>query len=58
MDLNLFENKKKGNDFIDKFIEELKSALNNTMSEKLNKNEKSNELDEYNIYEKEDIFRQ
>ena len=54
MDLNLFENKKIGNDFIDKFIEELKSALNNIKNE--NKNDKSNELDEYVIYEKKKIF--
>lgn len=56
MDLNLFENKKIGNDFIDKFIEELKNALNNTISEKKNRNKTSNELEQYNIYEKKKIF--
>lgn len=56
MDLNLFENKKIGNDFINKFIEELKSALSNTKNENKNRNEKSNVLDEYNIYEKKKIF--
>lgn len=56
MDLNLFENKKIGNDIIDKFIEELKSALRNTKNENKNRNEKSNVLDEYNIYEKKKIF--
>ena len=56
MDLNLFENKKLENDFIAKFIEELKSAINNTKNENKNRNEKSNELDEYNIYEKKKIF--
>ena len=56
MDLNLFENKRKEDGFINKFMEELKNALNNTMSEKQNKNETSNELDEYNIYEKKKIF--
>lgn len=56
MDLNLFENKKIGNDFIDNFIEELKSALCNTESKNKNRNEKSNALDEYNIYEKKKMF--
>lgn len=56
MDLNLFENKKLENDFIAKFIEELKSAIHNTKNENKNRNEKSNELDEYNIYEKKKIF--
>ena len=56
MDLNLFENKKIGNDFIDKFIEELKSAIHNTKNENQNRNEKSNILDEYNLYEKKKIF--
>lgn len=56
MDLNLFENKKIENDFIAKFIEELKSAIHNTKNENKNRNEKSNELDEYNIYEKKKIF--
>ena len=56
MDLNLFENKKLENDFIAKFIEELKSAIHNTKNENKNRNEKSNELDEYNMYEKKKIF--
>ena len=56
MDLNLFENKKIGNDFIDKFIEELKNAIHNTKNENKNRNEKSNILDEYNLYEKKKIF--
>ena len=56
MDLNLFENKKIENDFIAKFIEELKSAIHNTKNENKNRNEKSNELDEYNMYEKKKIF--
>ena len=56
MDLNLFENKKTEDNCINQFIEELKNALENTISQKQNKNEKSNVLDEYNIYEKKKIF--
>ena len=56
MDLNLFENRKTEDNFINQFIEELKNALENTISQKQNKNEKSNVLDEYNIYEKKKIF--
>lgn len=56
MDLNLFDNKKNENSFIDKFMEELKSALNNTISEKQNRKETNNGLDQYNIYEKKKIF--
>lgn len=56
MDLNLFENDKIKNDFIDKFIEELKNALNKTISKMQNKNEGNNVLDEYNLYEKKKIF--
>ena len=56
MDLNLFDNKRNENSFIDKFMEELKNALNNTISEKQNRKEMNNELDQYNIYEKKKIF--
>lgn len=56
MDLNLFENKKIENNFIDNFIEELKKTLEDKMSKMQNRNEKSNVLDEYNIYEKKKIF--
>ena len=56
MDLNLFENRKTEDNFINKFIEELKNALENTISQKQNKNEKSNILDEYNRYERRKIF--
>lgn len=56
MDLNLFENRKTEDNFINKFIEELKSAIHNTKNENKNRNEKSNVLDEYNIYEKKKIF--
>ncbi|MCI8760621.1 MAG: hypothetical protein HFJ34_05860 [Clostridia bacterium] len=54
MDLNLFDNKRNKNNFIDKFMEELKRVLNNTISEKQNRKETNNELDQYNIYEKID----
>ena len=37
-------------------MEELKSALNNTISEKQNRKETNNELDQYDIYEKKKIF--
>jgi len=56
LDLNLFENRKTEDNFINKFIEELKNALENTLSQKKNKNEKSNVMDEYNRYEKKKIF--
>ena len=56
MDLNLFENRKTGDNFINKFIEELKNALENTISQKQNKNEESNIMDEYNRYERMKIF--
>lgn len=35
-------------------MEELKRVLNNTISEKQNRKETNNELDQYNIYEKID----
>ena len=56
MDLNLFENRKTSNDFANKFIEELKEALKNMISEGKNRNEKDNEIDEYNLYEKKKIL--
>lgn len=56
MNLNLFENKRKEDGFINKFIEELKKALEDTVSKMQSRNEKNNVLDEYNIYEKRKIF--
>lgn len=54
MDLNLFENRKTKNNFINKFIEELKNALENTIS----KIGKKKVMLWINIIEmKEDIFR-
>ena len=52
----MFDNKIKENNFINKFIEELKSALSNTIGDNQNRSEKNKELDEYNIYEKKKIF--
>lgn len=56
MDLNLFENRNKQNNFIDKFMEELKSALEDTIGKMQNKKENNNVLDEYNRYERQKIF--
>lgn len=56
MNLGLFENRKINNDFTSKFIEELKNALKNIIDEGRNMNEKNNELEEYNLYEKKKIF--
>ena len=50
MNLNLFDKKRNNNNnFINKFIEELKNALKNI-------NEKENILDEYNLYEKKKLI--
>lgn len=56
MNLGLFENRKINNDFTSKFIEELKETLKNMMDEGKNMNEKNNDLEEYNLYEKKKIF--
>ena len=56
MNLGLFENRKINNDFTSKFIEELKNALKNMMDEGRNMNEKNNDLEEYNLYEKKKNF--
>ena len=56
MDLNLFKNKKTEDNFINKFIDELKSALDKKISQMQNRNEESNVLDEYNVYERRKIF--
>lgn len=56
MDLNLFENRKTEDNFINKFIEELKNALENTISQNHNKKENDNVMDEYNRYERRKIF--
>ena len=63
MDLNLFENRGKGNNsFIDKFLEELKNKLNNFENKKQNNDiqnsniQEKNVLDEYNLFEKRKLF--
>lgn len=56
MDLNLFDNKKNENSFIDKFMEELKNALEDTVGKMQSKKENNNVLDEYNRYERQKIF--
>ena len=54
MDLNLFCNRKKENDFTNKFLKELRSVLENN-NRKL-ENKMSDELEEYNLYEKKKVF--
>lgn len=57
MNLNLFENREKDNSsFINKFLEELKSALKKFENTNQNNIQESNTLDEYNLYEKKKIF--
>lgn len=56
MDLNLFQNKKTEDNFISKFINELKNALENKASQKKNINEENNVMDEYNRFEKKKNF--
>ena len=52
MNLNLFENKDRNNDFIEKFIEELRDKIKNNQSKK----EEKNVLEEYDLYEKRKNF--
>lgn len=52
LDLNLFDNRKKEDSFIGKFINELKNAIEN----RTNKNEENNVINEYNIFERKKIF--
>ena len=56
MNLDLFDNKRNNNNFINKFINELKESLKNMIDENKNINNKYNELDEYNLYEKKKVF--
>lgn len=56
MDLNLFGNKKTEDNFINKFIEELKSVLENKRGKNQNEEEKSNVVDEYDRYERKKLF--
>lgn len=54
LDLNSFENKKTEDNFISKFIEELKDALENALCKK-NFKEESNVMEEYNRYERRNV---
>lgn len=56
MDLNLFEDIKINNEFVNKFIKELRSALKIMQSENKDIKEQNSQLDEYNLYEKKKIF--
>ena len=56
MDLNLFENRKTEDNFISKFIEELKDALENALCKKQNCKKESNVMEEYNRYERRKVF--
>lgn len=56
MDLNLFEKRNTEDNFISKFIEELKNSLEDTINQKQNRKEESNVMDVYNRYERRKIF--
>ena len=56
MNLNLFDNRKTEDNFINKFIKELKNALKNRINEGKNMNEEENVIEEYNLYEKRKNF--
>lgn len=56
MNLNLFENQKINNDSTSKFIEELRKALKDILNGGKDVEEKNNELEEYNLYEKKKIL--
>lgn len=57
MDLNLFENRERSNNnFIGKFLEELKNALEKFENRNQNNIQENKVLEEYNLYEKKKIF--
>ena len=56
MDLNLFEDRKNNNNFVEKFIEELKNSLEKIMKKDENMKNENNDLEEYNLFEKRKIF--
>lgn len=61
MDLNFFRdrnvtNKNFENNSINSFIDELSKALKNMININENKNNQTNEIDEYALYEKKKIF--
>ena len=56
MDLNLFEDRKNNNNFVEKFIEELKNSLEKIMKRDENMKNENKDLEEYNLFEKRKIF--
>ena len=56
MDLNIFERNNNNNGFIKEFIRELKNALKNMIDEGKGMNENDKVLEEYNLYERREIF--
>ncbi len=56
MDLNLFEDRKNNNNFVEKFIGELKNSLEKIMKREENMKNENNDLEEYNLFEKRKIF--
>ncbi len=56
MNLNLFEDRKDNDNFVEKFIEELKCALEKMMKRDKNMKNENNDLDEYNLFEKRKVF--
>lgn len=61
MDLNFFRdrnvtNRNSENNSINSFIDELSKALKNMININENKNNQTNEIDEYALYEKKKIF--
>ena len=56
MNLNLFEDRKNNNSFIDNFIEDFKNVLEkNVKRDDIIKNT-NNDLEDYNLFEKRKIF--
>ena len=65
LDLNLFNNRKigndltnKNNDFINTFIEELRNALKNIMNERIDMNKKKDISNEPNSIEENDVMKE
>lgn len=57
MDLNLFENRERNdNNFIDKFLEELKNMLRKFENKNQNNIQENDVLKEYNLFEKKKVF--
>ena len=56
MDLNLFEDRKDSNNFVERFIKELKNSIEKMIKREENMKNNNNDLDEYNLFEKRKIF--